>query len=259
MSRCSPRSCATAAASAHPTQAGTRPRQSHAAVCGLSLPVPVFFYAIEIEGQSSATGRQAEIPPHEPRPGARRGRLRRPGPVRWVPLAALLPLTRCHASPPRRRVWPGSQSAASHREGHVPALVLATCAAGLVANPFTGRALAEGAEPRALRPDAHQQHPRPPEATSVGPAADAVGSMLCPPIRPWSRRLSRPRPSVPAARPSRPTMADERWRPAGGQAAGTSYVVTGEAGAGTGRLGGGWSPGCGRLRRSRCPAGRSPG
>jgi hypothetical protein len=36
--------------------------------------------------------------------------------------------------------------------GHVPVLVLASCAVGLAATPFTGRAPAAGAEPRALPP-----------------------------------------------------------------------------------------------------------
>ena len=41
----------------------------------------------------------------------------------------------------------------------MPALVLATCAAGLVATLFTGRALAEGAEPSAA-PGRPQQPPK---------------------------------------------------------------------------------------------------
>jgi hypothetical protein len=44
--------------------------------------------------------------------------------------------------------------------GHVPALVLAACAVGLVATLFTGRAPARGAEPRALRPEEPEQPPK---------------------------------------------------------------------------------------------------
>ena len=51
--------------------------------------------------------------------------------------------------------------------GHLPALVLAACAVGLVATLFAGRAPAEGAEPRTLRPDAPSSHPRPPQATTA--------------------------------------------------------------------------------------------
>jgi fucose 4-O-acetylase-like acetyltransferase len=44
--------------------------------------------------------------------------------------------------------------------GHLPALVLAACTAGLVAALFTGRAPAPGAEPRALRPEEPVQPPK---------------------------------------------------------------------------------------------------
>jgi len=44
--------------------------------------------------------------------------------------------------------------------GHLPTLVLAACAVGLVATLLTGRAPAEGAQPRALHPDAPQQPPK---------------------------------------------------------------------------------------------------
>ena len=41
--------------------------------------------------------------------------------------------------------------------GHLPALVLAACAAGLLATLFTGRAPPEAARPQALRPEAPHQ------------------------------------------------------------------------------------------------------
>ena len=44
--------------------------------------------------------------------------------------------------------------------GHVPVLVLAICAVGLVATLFTGRAPAGGAEPRALLPEEREQPPK---------------------------------------------------------------------------------------------------
>jgi len=45
-------------------------------------------------------------------------------------------------------------------DGHVPALVLAACAAGLIATLFTGRAPAEGAERRPRRPEEPEQPPK---------------------------------------------------------------------------------------------------
>jgi len=45
-------------------------------------------------------------------------------------------------------------------DGHVPALVLAACAGGLVATLFTGRPPAGGAERRPRRPEEPEQPPK---------------------------------------------------------------------------------------------------
>jgi len=87
----------------------------------------------------------------QPMPRLRAG-LGRPGP--WSPVLLLAGIAASAAGLARLAIGgfaPG---------GHVPALVLATCAAGLAATLFTGRAPAGGAEPRALRPDAPQQPPK---------------------------------------------------------------------------------------------------
>jgi hypothetical protein len=47
--------------------------------------------------------------------------------------------------------------------GHLPALALAACAAGLVATLLTGRAPPASAEPQALRPELPRQPPKGPE------------------------------------------------------------------------------------------------
>jgi hypothetical protein len=78
--------------------------------------------------------------------------LGRPGP--WSPVLLLAGIAASAAGLARLAI--GGFAPA----GHVPAVVLAACAAGLVATLFTGRAPAEGAEPRTLRPDAPQQSPK---------------------------------------------------------------------------------------------------
>ena len=45
-------------------------------------------------------------------------------------------------------------------DGHLPALVLAACAAGLAATLLTGRAPAQDAGPQALRPQVPYQPPK---------------------------------------------------------------------------------------------------
>ncbi len=55
--------------------------------------------------------------------------------------------------------------------GHLPALVLAACAAGLVATLLTGRAPPASGEPRALRPEVPRQPPKGPEVPRQPPKA----------------------------------------------------------------------------------------
>jgi fucose 4-O-acetylase-like acetyltransferase len=86
-----------------------------------------------------------------PIPRLRTG-LGRPGP--WSPVLLLAGLAASAAGLARLAIGgfaPG---------GHVPALVLAACVAGLVAVVFTGRAPAEGGGPRALHTGAAQQPPK---------------------------------------------------------------------------------------------------
>ena len=78
--------------------------------------------------------------------------LGRPGP--WSPVLLLAGIAASAAGLARLAI--GGFAPA----GHVPAVVLAACTAGLVATLFTGRAPAEGAESRTLRPDAPQQPPK---------------------------------------------------------------------------------------------------
>jgi len=58
--------------------------------------------------------------------------------------------------------------------GHLPALVLAACAAGLGATLLTGRAPPAGAEPQALRPEVPRQPPKGPEVPRQPPKGPEV-------------------------------------------------------------------------------------
>jgi fucose 4-O-acetylase-like acetyltransferase len=78
--------------------------------------------------------------------------LGRPGP--WSPVLLLAGIAASAAGLARLAIGGFAP------QGHVPAVVLAACTAGLVATLFTGRVPAEGTEPRALRPDVPQQPPK---------------------------------------------------------------------------------------------------